>query len=124
MKHLSLILRVSQVKRECNTATKGGSSMKKSKGGQSAHDQKVKQIANRLKRENWKVKANVPGQAKPHPIGKDQRVPDIEASKGGRRRIIEVETPDSLKKDKAQQSTFRRHAAQKSNTTFDIKVTD
>ncbi len=98
--------------------------MKRSKGGQSKHDQMVKQIASRLKRENWKVNADIPGQAKPRPIGKDQRVPDIEASKGGRRKIIEVETHDSLKKDKAQQSTFRRHAAQKSNTTFDIEVTN
>ena len=98
--------------------------MKISKGGQRAHDQRVKQIARRLKGENWKVKVDIPGQVKPRPIGKNQRVPDIEASKGGRRKIIEVETPDSLKKDKAQQSTFRKHAAQKSNTTFDIEVTD
>lgn len=98
--------------------------MKRSKGRQSAHDQRVEQIASRLKREDWKVKADIPGQTKPHPIGKYQRVPDIEASKSGRRKIIEVETPDSLKKDKAQQSTFRKHAAQKSNTTFDIEVTD
>ncbi len=98
--------------------------MKRSKGGQGAHDQRVKQIASKLKRENWKVKADIPGQAKPRPIGKDNRVPDVEASKGGRRKIIEVETPDSLKKDKAQQSTFRRHAAQKKNTTFDIEVTN
>ena len=98
--------------------------MNKSKGRQNTHDQRVKQIANRLKGENWKVKIDIPGQAKPRPIGKNQRVPDIEASKGGRRKIIEVETPDSLKKDKAQQSTFRRHAAQKTNTTFKIEVTD
>lgn len=98
--------------------------MKRSKGGQSKHDQRVKQIASSLKRENWKVKADIPGYAKPRPIGSGQKVPDIEASKGGRRKIIEVETPDSLKKDKAQQSTFRRHAAQKSNTTCDIEVID
>ena len=98
--------------------------MKRSKGGQSTHDQRVKQITNRLKRENWKVKADIPGQVKPRPIGKDQRIPDIEAKKGGRRKIIEVETPDSLNKDKTQQSTFRRHADQKPNTTFNIEVTD
>lgn len=97
--------------------------MKRSKDGQSAHDKKVRQITERLESENWKVKADIPGHSRPRPIGEDKKVPDIEASKAGHKKIVEVETPASLEQDKAQQSTFRRHAAQKSNTTFDIEVT-
>ena len=98
--------------------------MKRSKSRHSAHDKRVEQIAGKLNRENWRVKADIPGYEKPRPIGKDKRRPDIEATKHGHRRIVEVETPDTVNKDRKQQQSFRRHAGQKPNTTFHIEVTN
>ena len=96
--------------------------MKRSPSRQSAHDRKVSQVARKLTGQGWNIKADLPGYKKPAPIGKDRRVPDIEATKRGHRKIIEVETPDTIDKDKKQQETFRRHAGQKPNTTFDIEI--
>jgi len=97
--------------------------MTRSSSRKSAHDRKVRQIEKRLTSEGWNVKADLPGYKKPTPIGKDKRVPDIEATKRGHRKIVEVETPDTVGKDRGQQATFRRHAGQKPNTTFGIEVT-
>jgi N-acetylmuramoyl-L-alanine amidase CwlA len=97
--------------------------MKRTSKQQGIHDSTVRKIANQLNNNGWKVHADIPGYQEPHSIGKKNRIPDIEAVKGGRRKIIEVETPLSLAKDRDQQSTFRRHAGHKPNTTFEIKVT-
>jgi len=91
---------------------------------QRKHDAKVKREADKLKRKGWKVKADLRGYSKPKPIGKDKRVPDVVARKKGATRIIEVETKDTLVKDKAQQSTFKRSAAQKKRTTYKTVVVD
>lgn len=96
--------------------------MKRSSIRQSSHDQKVRQIERKLTSQGWNVRADLPGHNKPTPIGKGKKVPDIEATKRGHRKIIEVETPDTVEKDRKQQATFRRHAGQKPNTTFDIEV--
>lgn len=95
---------------------------KRSTREQSLHDRKIASTARRLEKKGYKVKADIQGYEKPSKIGKKKLMPDIEASKRGIRRIIEVETKGSLKKDKAQQSTFRRHAAQKKRTVFEIVV--
>ena len=87
------------------------------------HDSKVKQDANKLKRAGWSVRASIPGFEQPSQIGKDKRIPDIEATKRGATRLMEIETEESSKKDKAQQSTFRRSASQKNRTTFKVVVT-
>lgn len=87
------------------------------------HDSKVKQIAKRLKNEGWQVKADIPGYEKPDPIGKKKRIPDITAKKGGAKKIIEVETPETMKMDEKQQETFRRSAAQQKRTSFQIEET-
>ena len=85
---------------------------------QSEHDRKVRQSANRLKREGWEVQADLPGHDQPDPIGKDKRIPDIVATKAGAKRIVEVETAESMETDKKQQETFRRSAAQQKRTRF------
>ena len=90
----------------------------------SLDNSRVRQISRQLTNENWKVKAALPGYDRPNAIGEKKRIPDIEAVKRGHRKLIEVETPESLEKDSEQQSTFRRHAGQKPNTTFDIDVTN
>lgn len=88
---------------------------------QSKHDIKVKEKANSLKRQGWKVKADVEGYERPDPIGKYKRIPDIQAEKAGARKIIEVETSDTTQKDKKQRETFRRSAAQQKRTSFEIE---
>jgi len=89
----------------------------------SKHDQKVKTEAVKLKRQGYNVQADIPGFEKPDGIGKDNYVPDIVAKKTSSTKIIEVETPTSLNKDKDQQTAFKRSAAQQRGTTFEIKVT-
>ena len=88
----------------------------------SKHDQEVKKIAKKLEREGYTVKADIAGYDKPDGIGKANRVPDIVAKKTSSTKIIEVETPSSIKKDKDQQAAFRKSAAQQRGTTFEIKV--
>ena len=97
---------------------------KRSGSRQSAHDREVQRAVNQLKRQGWNVRADLPGYEKPAAIGKDAKVPDIEATKRGHRKLIEVETPGTVGRDRKQQETFRRHAGQKPNTTFDVVVTD
>ena len=86
----------------------------------STHDKLVKQEADKLKQAGWRVQADISGFNKPDAIGKDNRIPDIQAAKGGRVQLLEIETPKTFIQDKKQQETFRRSAAQKKNTTFKV----
>lgn len=90
----------------------------------SKHDKRVRQLANQLKNDGWNVQADLLGSDKPDPIGMENNIPDICATKKGAERIIEVETEKSMKTDTSQHSTFRRHSAQKSRSTFIIDVVD
>ena len=85
------------------------------------HNEKVKQIAQKYKREGWNVQADLSGCDKPNPIGKHQRIPDIRATKKGAERLIEVETQETMRSDKKQHETFRRRSAQKPRSTFSIE---
>ena len=89
---------------------------------ESKHDEKVRKEALKLRRKGWRVKAAVSGFRLPKPIGKRKKVPDIEATKGGATKLIEVETRASVGKDKKQQSVFRRSASQRNRTIFELKV--
>lgn len=90
----------------------------------STHDRKVREKASELKKQGYKVRADIRGYDKPRPIGTTKRIPDIEATRGTSRRIIvEVETPGSLRKDKEQLKTFTRHAAHKTGTKFEVILT-
>ena len=88
---------------------------------QNKHNAKVKQIAERLRRKSWDVKADIGGFEQPAPIGKNGKIPDIVAKKRGAKKIIEVETPETVGKDKEQHETFRRSAAQQPRTSFEIE---
>jgi len=92
---------------------------------QRTHDRKVREIARQLRKQGSEVRADgIRGYQRPHPIGKERRIPDIEATtKRGSRLIIEVETPKSLRADKEQLKTFTRHAAHKKGTKFNVVVT-
>jgi len=94
---------------------------KRSPQKQSRHNSKVRSIARKLKREGWNVKADIPGFDTPDPIGKNNLIPDITAQKRGSKRIIEVETPETMEKDKKQHETFRRSAGQQKRTKFEIE---
>jgi len=94
---------------------------KRTKSQQTKHDRKVGQIAERLKRQGWIVEADLSGYERPGAIGKDQHIPDIVARKSGAERIIEVETPETMEVDKKQHEAFRRSAARKKRTSFQIE---
>lgn len=95
---------------------------KRTKRSKTIHNEKVRQIAERLEKQDWNVKADLRGYNKPEPIGKDGKIPDVEARKRGATRLVEVETPETLEAHKEQQATFRRSAAHKTRTTFKVVV--
>ena len=90
---------------------------------QSKHDLVVKQEARNLKNKGFTVKADIPGFSRPDTIGGYR--PDVYAEKGKIRKIIEVETPDSVDsaRDQKQQKTFKAVAKRSKNTTFKRKIT-
>lgn len=87
---------------------------------QSKYDVKVKEKANSLKMQGWKVKADVGGYDRPDPIGKYKRIQDIQAEKAGARKIIEVEIEDTMQRDKKQQGVILKSAAHRKRTSFEI----
>jgi Holliday junction resolvase len=96
---------------------------KRSKTEQSAHDRKVRQLSRDLRKDGYEVRADVRGYKRPHPVGKAKLRPDIVAKKSGATRIIEVETPRSLVRDREQLKTFTRSASHRKRTTLDVVVT-
>jgi len=97
---------------------------KRSSYRQNKHNSYVRQLANSLDRRGWNVKADIKGFEQPNPIGEKSKIPDILAENKEAKKIIEVETPDSITKDKKQHETFRRSAAQQNRTSFEIKETE
>ena len=69
--------------------------MKRTKTQQSIHDKKVKKIAQHWEGQGARVKAHIPGYKNPTKISGS--IPDLEISQAGQKRIIEVETPRSIK---------------------------
>ena len=90
---------------------------------QTTHDNRVRREANKLKQEGWHVQADLPDYETPTPIGKDNRIPDILATRGDRLKIIEIETPSTVESHKDQQATFRRSASQKEDAEFELIIT-
>ena len=84
--------------------------------GLSRHDREVKRIADRLSNSGYRVNAAVPGHPRPSTIG--GRRPDVVATKGGAKRIIEVETEDTYDRDRGQRRAFRDYADRHENTSF------
>ena len=80
---------------------------KKKTNKQNSHDETVRDLAEELTRDNWVVKANVEGVEKPSRIG--AFTPDIDATKGGLRRICEVVTEEDFKGDKQAYIEFRNY---------------
>lgn len=97
---------------------------RRSQREQSIHDRKVQQLANRFARKGFNVKADLPGYEKPEPIGEKGRIPDIEATKPGTRKLVEVETRSTLESDKKQIQSFEASARTRNRTTFDVVVAE
>lgn len=96
--------------------------MARSKKAQSKHDAEVRRIAMEYKNKHYEVKADVGGFPRPDTIGGFR--PDVVATKDGERKIIEVETTDSVNssRDKKQQQAFSDAAKKSKNTIFKRKV--
>ncbi|NIO49700.1 MAG: hypothetical protein GTN73_09750, partial [Candidatus Aminicenantes bacterium] len=63
----------------------------------------------------------IPGYEQPDPIGQRNFIPDIAATKRGTTKLIEIADEQDEKRDKDQHSAFRRSAAHRNRTTFEIK---
>jgi hypothetical protein len=95
---------------------------KRTKQQQTKHNKRIATLARKHKRGGACIKADIRGYKQPKPIGKNRRIPDLIVQKGGWTKIIEVETKNSVKKDKQQHATFRRSASHKKRTKFEIDV--
>lgn len=89
----------------------------RTKQGQEVHDRKVAEVARRLERAGYQVQADLPGHERPPIIGR--HLPDVIAQKGDRVLIREVETPGTIKQDKAQHEAFER-AADRTGANFRV----
>ena len=81
--------------------------VKKNAHERNSHDESVRGLADELKQDKWDVKANVEGSEKPSKIG--SFTPDIEATKGGLRRICEVVTEKDFQGDKQRYTEFKNY---------------
>lgn len=81
--------------------------VKKKTVEQKKHDESVRYLAEELKADKWDVKANMEGAKKPSSIG--TFTPDIEATKGGLRRICQVVTEKDFKGDKDAYIEFKNY---------------
>lgn len=78
---------------------------------QAVHDKKVQEVARRLRKARYFVRADLPSHPRPSKIGGIR--PDIYAHKKGKKVIYEVETRESLKKDINQRKKLAKAAAKK-----------
>jgi hypothetical protein len=97
---------------------------KRSSKKQNEHNSEVRKIAEKLKREGWSVEADLGGYDRPDPIGRYGHIPDIRARKARAERLIEVETKDTVERDKKQHEAFRKSVAQRKRTRFEIEIAD
>jgi hypothetical protein len=97
--------------------------MGRSKKSQSKHDAAVRRAAKEYQGKGYDVAADVPGFPTPKTIGGKR--PDVVAKKGSERKIVEVETPDSVgsSRDVAQQQAFKRTADRSKATSFKRIIT-
>lgn len=93
---------------------------KRSSRNQTCHNNSVMRRAAGLEANGWKVKADLSGFSKPSILNGSR--PDIDATKGKHRRIIEVETQDSKRKDRKQHKNLRNYAKSHRNTQFMMRT--
>ena len=95
---------------------------KRTKTSQTKHDTEVKRIAQDLKAKGYDVDADIRGFSQPDTIGGYR--PDVVGTKGKQKKIVEVETTDSVgsARDQKQQQAFQNAANRSKNTSFERKV--
>jgi len=95
---------------------------KRTKTSQTKHDAEVRRVAQDLKAKGYDVQADVSGFSQPGTIGGYR--PDVVGTKGKERKIVEVETTDSVgsTRDQKQQQAFQNAANRSKNTSFSRKV--
>ncbi len=93
---------------------------KRTKTGQKQHDQAVLRSAEWYKSQGYNVKADLPNWEKPKTIG--GFIPDLIAKKGQKEIIGEVETKETNKQDKDQQTAFKEYAERKKMREFKKKI--
>jgi len=94
--------------------------IKRSKRNQTCHDESVRRRAAGLDANGWNVKADIYGYTRPKTLNGSR--PDIDATKGKKRRIIEVETPDSRFKDSQQHRNLRQYTKTQKRTEFRVRT--
>lgn len=94
--------------------------LKRTKTGQRQHDLEVLRWAKQKKKEGFSVDADLPGWPKPSKVKGD--IPDAFAIRGREKKLLEVETIDTLSSDQQQRSKFRKWSATNKNKTFYVKV--
>ncbi len=94
----------------------------RSKRSQARHDAAVRKIAKGFEQRRYEVKADVSGFQRPDTLGGYR--PDVVAIKGRERKIVEVETPESVDsaRDLKQQQAFTKAAKRSVQTTFTRKI--
>jgi hypothetical protein len=81
--------------------------VKKTEIEENSHNECVRQIAEKLRKDKWKVKTTLGSRNKPDKIGKF--TPDIEAQKGCLRRFCEVLTEKDFEGDKQRYIEFKNY---------------
>ncbi|MDA2936501.1 hypothetical protein MYX06_04765 [Patescibacteria group bacterium AH-259-L05] len=89
---------------------------KRSKRQQTKHDKGVKGTAQYYEEKGYKVEADLKGYDKPKNIG--GRIPDIRAVGSGEEVIVEVETDDTIDKDRGQHEKFNEYAKRSPRRRF------
>jgi len=99
-------------------------SRKRTTGSQSKHDKAVRKRAEQLKRQGFDVRADLKNWERPSTIRGVR--PDIDARKGGKRVIVEVETKESTGDARAQRQAraFNAAAKRSKDARFEKIVTD
>lgn len=92
---------------------------KRTKQGQKKHDEGVLKSAKYYKSQGFDVKADLPDMQRPKSI--NGRRPDLIAKKGTNEIVVEVETTQTIKKDKSQHKVFADYVSGKSNRKFRVK---
>ena len=93
---------------------------KRTPQGKTKHDSGVQKVAEYYENKGYRVEADVTGFPSPSSI--NGRRPDVVAKNRKETVITEVETKDSLEKDRAQREVFQKYADSHENTRFRTKT--
>ena len=97
---------------------------KRSKKNQTCHDISVRKRAVQYEANGWDVLADIPEYDRPPVLranGKGAK-PDLIVQKGKRRKIIEVETPETRFRDKPQHRILREFGRNHKNTEVNVRT--